>query len=180
MNKYILIAIGAVVVIGGLFFVTHKNITPGSGQVACTMEAKTCPDGSSVGRVGPSCEFAPCPVATTTYTGSSANIKVTKQEDVGLLIGQVTTSPTCPVERMPPDPACAPRPLSSIMTISSAGTDLQVHTDTNGKFYVPLPTGTYQVFIELNSLYPHCPNETVVIKANATSTLNISCDTGIR
>ncbi len=30
-------------------------------QVACTMEAKLCPDGSSVGRTGPSCEFAPCP-----------------------------------------------------------------------------------------------------------------------
>jgi len=28
---------------------------------ACTMEAKVCPDGSSVGRTGPNCEFAPCP-----------------------------------------------------------------------------------------------------------------------
>ncbi len=30
---------------------------------ACPMEAKFCPDGSSVGRVGPNCEFAPCPSA---------------------------------------------------------------------------------------------------------------------
>ena len=29
--------------------------------VACTMEAKLCPDGSAVGRTGPNCEFAPCP-----------------------------------------------------------------------------------------------------------------------
>lgn len=29
--------------------------------VACTMEAKICPDGSAVGRVGPNCEFAACP-----------------------------------------------------------------------------------------------------------------------
>lgn len=28
---------------------------------ACTMEAKLCPDGSSVGRSGPNCEFAKCP-----------------------------------------------------------------------------------------------------------------------
>jgi len=27
----------------------------------CTQEAKVCPDGSSVGRIGPNCEFAPCP-----------------------------------------------------------------------------------------------------------------------
>lgn len=29
--------------------------------VACTLEAKVCPDGSTVGRSGPSCEFAECP-----------------------------------------------------------------------------------------------------------------------
>lgn len=29
--------------------------------VACTLEAKICPDGSSVGRQGPRCEFEPCP-----------------------------------------------------------------------------------------------------------------------
>ncbi|MEK7639282.1 MAG: hypothetical protein AAB388_03935 [Patescibacteria group bacterium] len=29
--------------------------------VACTMDAKVCPDGSYVGRVAPNCEFAACP-----------------------------------------------------------------------------------------------------------------------
>ena len=28
---------------------------------ACTEEAMICPDGSSVGRSGPDCAFAPCP-----------------------------------------------------------------------------------------------------------------------
>jgi len=27
----------------------------------CTKEVKICPDGSTVGREGPNCEFAPCP-----------------------------------------------------------------------------------------------------------------------
>ncbi len=31
--------------------------------VACPMDAKVCPDGSSVGRVPPDCEFALCPQA---------------------------------------------------------------------------------------------------------------------
>jgi hypothetical protein len=35
--------------------------TPTTEPVACTMDAKICPDGSAVGRVGPNCEFAPCP-----------------------------------------------------------------------------------------------------------------------
>ena len=34
---------------------------PHEPPVACTMEAKICPDGSSVARTGPNCEFAPCP-----------------------------------------------------------------------------------------------------------------------
>ena len=33
--------------------------------VACTMEAKICPDGSAVGRSGPKCEFAACPPVVT-------------------------------------------------------------------------------------------------------------------
>ncbi len=32
--------------------------------IACTEEAKICPDGSAVGRVPPDCEFAPCPSET--------------------------------------------------------------------------------------------------------------------
>ena len=29
---------------------------------ACTMEARICPDGSTVGRMGSNCEFAACPI----------------------------------------------------------------------------------------------------------------------
>jgi len=30
-------------------------------NAVCTQDAKLCPDGSSVGRTGPNCEFAKCP-----------------------------------------------------------------------------------------------------------------------
>lgn len=42
---------------------TFKFIEPEASAepVACTMEAKICPDGSAVGRSGPKCEFTPCP-----------------------------------------------------------------------------------------------------------------------
>lgn len=33
-----------------------------NNPVACTMEAKLCSDGSAVGRTGPNCEFASCPL----------------------------------------------------------------------------------------------------------------------
>lgn len=40
------------------------QVSTPSGEVEgvfCTLDAKLCPDGSSVGRTGPNCEFAPCP-----------------------------------------------------------------------------------------------------------------------
>lgn len=30
-------------------------------EIFCTMDAMVCPDGTSVGRIPPNCEFAPCP-----------------------------------------------------------------------------------------------------------------------
>jgi DNA-binding beta-propeller fold protein YncE len=50
----LLVIIGA----GGVFIFTLKNEPT---QIACTQEAKLCPDGSAVGRTGPNCEFAKCP-----------------------------------------------------------------------------------------------------------------------
>lgn len=41
---------------------------PVPGPVACTMEAKQCPDGSYVGRTGPKCEFTPCPTIQPSST----------------------------------------------------------------------------------------------------------------
>ncbi len=42
-------------------------------HVACTMEAKLCPDGSSVGRVGPNCEFTPCPSGNSNISTNSTS-----------------------------------------------------------------------------------------------------------
>lgn len=51
--------------------VTDNTLVPPTEEgVICTMDAMVCPDGSSVGRVGPNCEFAPCPSAGTPATAS--------------------------------------------------------------------------------------------------------------
>ncbi len=42
---------------------SQKDSTPPGDGPACTEEAKVCPDGSSVARGGPNCEFAECPAA---------------------------------------------------------------------------------------------------------------------
>ena len=40
----------------------HGTNTASSTSTACQADAKVCPDGSSVGRSGPSCTFAACPL----------------------------------------------------------------------------------------------------------------------
>jgi hypothetical protein len=40
---------------------TNPNPSGNNPGTACTQEAKVCPNGTSVGRTGPNCEFAPCP-----------------------------------------------------------------------------------------------------------------------
>ncbi len=49
------------VLAGGEEILKSFKLTEASSGKACTLEAKVCPDGSSVGRTGPNCEFAQCP-----------------------------------------------------------------------------------------------------------------------
>lgn len=49
--------------------------------IACTLEAKQCPDGSYVGRVGPSCEFKECPLNTKTYVSTRYGFSITYPSD---------------------------------------------------------------------------------------------------
>lgn len=62
MNKYLaiigLILLGVAAVIWAL--TTRVAVAP-LDVLACSQEAKICPDGSSVGRSGPNCEFEACP-----------------------------------------------------------------------------------------------------------------------
>lgn len=75
---FVLIFTIAVFIVGGILYiynpdqVEYKNPNekePAGGEpvepVACTMEAKLCPNGSYVGRSGPNCEFSPCPLDTS-------------------------------------------------------------------------------------------------------------------
>ncbi len=139
----------------------------GSNQVACTMEAKQCPDGSYVGRSGPKCEFAQCPSPS-----NKSGIK-----------GRVTLSPTCPVERFPPDPNCAPKAYSTLIDIIKEGSTKilkTIQSDASGVFNVDLSLGSYVLQAHGGQTMPSCPLVLVAVKSNQYTNIEISCDTGIR
>lgn len=78
---------------------------PEGEPVACTMEAKICPDGSAVGRTGPNCEFEACPgedmgsEVITCSPESKQNQMCTKEYApvCGLVEVQCVTTPCNPV-----------------------------------------------------------------------------------
>lgn len=59
--KQLLAGVVLLFVVGfGSFLYRNTMERPGITAPACTAEARLCPDGSSVGRGGPTCAFAPC------------------------------------------------------------------------------------------------------------------------
>ena len=103
----------------------------------------------------------------------------------GVVSGSVMLGPTCPVERNPPDPDCAPRPYQTTIDIQPANPSapsITVPTDASGTFSVSLDPGTYTLHAESqnNSSLPRCTDAQVNVDAGASQTTTINCDTGIR
>jgi len=71
MKKLIFIIIIVIIIVVGYFayqyYFTPEEFEPFESDepfdmIGCTEEAKLCPDGSSIGRTGPDCEFKECPI----------------------------------------------------------------------------------------------------------------------
>ncbi len=93
-----------VVGLGGFLYrnMIERNAVPQPESVACTMDAMVCPDGSSVGRIGPLCAFAPCPGALSTigisFTAPAGYVenKNALGEDATLLVAYEKATATPP------------------------------------------------------------------------------------
>lgn len=109
----------------GSYFLGKNNSTSKvveTKETSCTLEAKICPDGSSVGRIGPNCEFAECPQPTPIYS-SNANIWYPPGKYMILL-----------------DSANTEEKIYEKYGVFDNENDLQLcktHFDKNGTFYVP-------------------------------------------
>lgn len=62
----VLIVLCSGVVLGASVTRDSETRAPSGPGIACTEEAKLCPDGSGVGREGPNCEFPECPDTSPT------------------------------------------------------------------------------------------------------------------
>ena len=97
--------------------------------------------------------------------------------------GTVSLGPTCPVERVPPDPACADRPYATAITAYRANSSTPYiigNSDASGAFTFSLPPGSYTLAASGGTMFPRCSEIAVTVSPNAYVTATISCDTGIR
>lgn len=98
------------------------------------------------------------------------------------IVGVATMGPTCPVERDPPDPACADRPYEGELVASrvDGGVSGTFRTDAEGRFNVSLPAGAYEIRSPEGQQLPWCAGGPVEVVAGAWTRVDVSCDTGIR
>ncbi|MEO8436834.1 MAG: carboxypeptidase-like regulatory domain-containing protein [Chloroflexota bacterium] len=98
--------------------------------------------------------------------------------------GTATAGPVCPVEKNPPDPACAPRPVPGAVLVirNAAGTELRrVTTAADGTFVVDLPAGGYVVEPQqVEGLMGTAEPQSVTVLDGTASTIQVIYDTGIR
>lgn len=89
----ILIILLVVVILAGSGFFVYQTKFSNSpsplssnnpSEKACTLEAKICPDGTSVGRTGPNCEFSTCPQSESTASANTSNWKAYEGQNINL------------------------------------------------------------------------------------------------
>ena len=99
MNKYVGIIVIMLVLLLGWWALKTPATTLGTGPKACTAEAKICPDGTAVGRGGPNCEFAECPIpATTEATTTLAIGESATVNGIRLTVRDLVEDSRCPID----------------------------------------------------------------------------------
>lgn len=100
------------------------------------------------------------------------------------IAGIALAGPVCPVETVPPDPACAPRPVAGAVVLirDGGGSEVaRVETAADGSFFAELPAGDYVVEPQPveGTMGLAGPRSVMVVEGNMVE-LQLDYDTGIR
>lgn len=104
----------------------------------------------------------------------------------GRVSGRVVLSPVCPVQHIPPDPACAPKPYKTTLLIRgqvSGHLYKTVRTSSTGTFALLMAPGKYILQVKqgaIVSMYPRCAVVKFAVAPKKAVKLLMNCDTGIR
>ncbi|MFL5827538.1 MAG: carboxypeptidase-like regulatory domain-containing protein [Thermoleophilaceae bacterium] len=96
--------------------------------------------------------------------------------------GTVATAPTCPVERLPPDPSCAPRRLAGaeVTVVRRHRRVATTHSDSDGRFRLSLAPGRYVVRASTGHALPRPETRVVRVRRGKVARVRMVLDSGIR
>lgn len=117
--------------------------------------------------------------ATTTSDGAGGGIAPFTSGVSGIVL----LGPTCPVQRVPPDPACADKPYQAAVSVYREGATkpfVNQRSGVDGRFGFALAPGNYTIRVETGTTLPRCSSQAVVVPAEGYTTTTLYCDTGIR
>lgn len=170
--------IGTLVLLSfGLFVIQRLPREPGE-TVACTQDAKLCPDGSYVGRVGSQCEFASCP-------GEIEENTLPPEKGQAVVFGKVDIGPICPVEREGVPCPVPPEVYTSreVIVYKKDGKTIvaRQHLNLKGEYRFEIPAGSYVIDIAQSGIdfSKELPLD-ITLSEGKLLEVNFSIDTGIR
>lgn len=120
------------------------------------------------------------PVPPDAWPSSSNGTSVVS--DSGIRITAVA-GPICPVERIPPDPACAAKPVANatILIVDASGKETTVVTDASGQATAAVGPGTYTVSGQGAAGFMSGPDpQQVRVEDGTVAEVTLTYDTGIR
>jgi len=126
-------------------------------------------------------EVSPTPTISISPTSSPSPYPTTPNGQSGVR-GKVTIGPTCPVQKIPPDPKCADKPYQTTLNVFKGDKFVTSFTSAaDGTFYVSLPPGSYLI-TKTGDLTrsPTLAPVSVIISSSQIVEITIRFDSGIR
>ena len=110
---------------------------------------------------------------------STCSMKTPTPTDSGIE-GQALIGPICPVVQAGQE--CPDQPYQAVLTVNSPTGErvVQVQTDENGMFKIPLAPGEYILHPESPTALPFASEQTVRVEAGKFTQVMVSYDSGIR
>lgn len=124
---------------------------------------------------------APCVVLLFTLLTACAVATPVSAEKSGVE-GRVQVTPSCPGPQKIDQPACTSGlPGLVVKLLTPYGKTLKkTTTDQDGVFLLVVPPGSYVARIEVQGMYPRCPEQDVVVAKNQMTRVELTCDSGMR
>ena len=129
---------------------------------------------------------APASTPKPTSSGTAGSPVAIPSSGGPWLVGVATAGPVCPVERNPPDPACAPRPVAgAVVVVRDSGGQVvaQAVTAADGTYRAAVPAGSVTVDAQPVAGLMRAPAPISAVVPSGPSAwvrVDLAYDTGIR